>query len=546
MADTKEPLLTSKQLLEKSGLSRATLNNYVAQGLLPKPEVKKPEESDDRATRLGYFPQSALDTINLISSLKRLGISMSHIVAMLGDQTEDSPTDGLEQLETETAVRTVPKKDKVLVEEDSVKEDPEAEKSKKTLKNAASLIPEQAWLSLDQFEFPSYLVNTSFDLEWASKEAMTDILDIGEKLSRDITKRSIFGLILQSEAISGVDSREEILKLHMSVAKKRLPKSSFLSIGAELDSRDMQRLSGMFDDIDPVTVNQVMHSEIFLELKGKEPQWYNVYTTIFREGFFFAYVPAANTNNDGLLKLLARRDVVIRDLLKRRQPYLTPLGVLVADLQDSFKICSELPPEEYFELINDIWGAMAPKLRRFYATQGKHSGDGMVYYFFPQPDCNYVLNAIRCAHEMRETIRGVSRTWQKKKNWMNELELNIGIDEGQEWFGTYQTPTHLEFTVLGDTVNIASRLSDFARSGSIFVTKNTLGRLSDQERDRVHYGIRRLSADGTDMLIPSTYSRISNLIDVDDPKNEKLRDIAVLPVTEILDVESPEVPVTRR
>jgi class 3 adenylate cyclase len=49
---------------------------------------------------------------------------------------------------------------------------------------------------------------------------------------------------------------------------------------------------------------------------------------------------------------------------------------------------------------------------------------------------------------------------------VNRLRLNIGIDEGQEWFGTYQTPTHVEVTALGETINRASRLSDFATDGT--------------------------------------------------------------------------------
>ena len=43
---------------------------------------------------------------------------------------------------------------------------------------------------------------------------------------------------------------------------------------------------------------------------------------------------------------------------------------------------------------------MKPIFCKYYATHGKHVGDGIVYYFFPQPDCNYVLNAIECAWEM--------------------------------------------------------------------------------------------------------------------------------------------------
>ena len=42
---------------------------------------------------------------------------------------------------------------------------------------------------------------------------------------------------------------------------------------------------------------------------------------------------------------------------------------------------------------------------------------------------------------------------------------------------------------------------------------------------------------GAEIIVPSTYSRISNLVDLDNPKYEKFQDIAALPVTEVLDVE---------
>ncbi len=46
----------------------------------------------------------------------------------------------------------------------------------------------------------------------------------------------------------------------------------------------------------------------------------------------------------------------------------------------------------------------------------------------------------------------------------------------------------------------------------------------------------RRDKDGEEILVPDTYSRISNLVDLDNPKYEKFRDIAVLPVAEIIDV----------
>ena len=119
-----------------------------------------------------------------------------------------------------------------------------------------------------------------------------------------------------------------------------------------------------------------------LRLKNDELAHYSVYASYYREGILFIHLPS-HAESESLLGLLERRDEVIRNLLKKHLPVLTDVAVLVADLQSSVRICTELPPEEYFELINQIWAAMEPIFRKYYGTHGKHVGDGMVYYFFP-------------------------------------------------------------------------------------------------------------------------------------------------------------------
>ena len=167
-------------------------------------------------------------------------------------------------------------------------------------------------------------------------------------------------------------------------------------------------------------MGSIVRSTVNVAPRGQTPRWYDVYVSFFGEGVFFVYTPAED-DKDALMNLLARRDIVIRDLLKKRRPY--------------------------------------------------------------------------------------------------------------------QTPTHTEFTVLGDTVNMAGRLSDFARQGSTWVSKAMLGKLSSKERQQVRYGIRRIGADGSEILVPETFSRVSNLVDLNDAKNHKFNDIAVMAVTEVLDVE---------
>ncbi len=394
-------------------------------------------------------------------------------------------------------------------------------------------------LTLDQIEYPSYLVNSNFELEWANKKALTELFGLTGDLSSNIHERNLFGMLLNGGLIGRADGHEDILRFHLAIAKNRIPRNSLTALdpaGERSAGGEVEELTRLYDAVEPARRQPILHSEVNLAEPGERDQWYTLYASFFREGIFFAFAPAGE-GSETLLALLARRDIVIRDVLKKRRPYLTPLAVLVADIQDSMKICAELPPDEYFELINDIWGTMEPVFRKYHATHGKHAGDGMVYYFFPQPDSNYVVNALRCAQEVKETMRAINRTWRKRKNWTNELRCNVGLHEGEEWFGTYQTSTHVEFTVLGDTINTASRLSDFARAGAVWATKSMLGKLNSQERELAHFGVRRMGEYEAEIIVPSTYSRISNLVDLENPKYEKFQDIAALPVTEILDVE---------
>ena len=108
---------------------------------------------------------------------------------------------------------------------------------------------------------------------------------------------------------------------------------------------------------------------------------------------------------------------------REKIPSLVSFSVLVAGLQDSVRICAELPPEEYFSLIHQIWKCMEGSSKKFYGAHGEYTGEGMVCYFLKNRDSNYLMNAILCALELRESMKKLSNEWKISKGWFNDCLL---------------------------------------------------------------------------------------------------------------------------
>ena len=72
-------MLTSREVLRRTGISRATLNNYIALGILPRPLVGGPEPGSGNVRRIGYFEDYVIERIGDVQRLKREGLTMSDI-----------------------------------------------------------------------------------------------------------------------------------------------------------------------------------------------------------------------------------------------------------------------------------------------------------------------------------------------------------------------------------------------------------------------------------------------------------------------------------
>jgi len=511
--------ISSIEIISKTGISRATLNNYIKMNLLPKPDVKKPEESGTiRARMLGYFPETVIDIIGQIKKMKKDGFSMDEIIRRLA-------SNDLTSIPEDEIMREISESQNSAGDNQTIpsEETPSGGISVTALKPLS--------LTINDITCPAYLLNNCFEIDWINDAAQNKLFHQKIHAIKEPSGRNIFPLLMR-KGHENKNIKDCLVDFQLSFVREKIAKNDLKNLYEGITQHEIEELEKRYDHVEMQprqTVNKIPLK--LCDASGNRIAD-SVYYMVFREGTLFIHTPVDHSVQ-GIADLLSSRSRVINDLLRQRMPTLVSFCVLVADLQNSVRICAELPPEEYFELINQIWACVEGSFKQYYGTYGKHTGDGMLYYFLKERDNRYMINAVFCALEIREKVKKLSMDWKIRKGWFNELYLNIGINEGQEYFGTIPSAPSIEFTALGDSVNYAGRLSNFARYGAIWTTKNLINKLTTEEKAGLRYGIRHQDQD-REIFIENTFSRIIDLMMQEDIKTSKFMDIATLAATEIL------------
>jgi class 3 adenylate cyclase/DNA-binding transcriptional MerR regulator len=507
-------LITSKEIIDKTGISRATLNNYIKMGILPKPIVRKPGPEQKGVKQIGYFPADVLDRILKVKLLKRQGNSMDEIVNLFKEIISDKP-DTAEKDSTD----------------EKQSEKPEAEPTKISRR----IVDKELGVTIADINSPAYLINHDLEIEWINSHAEELIFNRNVRSIVNVESRNVFKLLLSKDSQSHMKNWEESVILHFTILQNRIIDNKINRLYEGITEKETGTLSDLFWLKKDLARENLYHLPATIIKADNSRSSFWVHTMSFREGTFLVYVPTDNINAD-LLNMLGQRKMIINELLKNRMPSLVSLSVLVADLQDSVKISAELLPSQYFELINELWQTMGPIFEKYNGIYGKHVGDGLLYYFIHKPGSNYLMSSVNCAMEIREVMKELNSKWRLKKGWDNELFLNTGINEGQEFFGTIYSATNIEFTALGDTINIAGRLSDFAQNGEIWTTKNLISKLSQEERGKIRFGVHKENHTGKNMFIQDSFSRVSDLMIKDNSHYRQFASIAGLPITKIIEM----------
>jgi adenylate cyclase len=162
--------------------------------------------------------------------------------------------------------------------------------------------------------------------------------------------------------------------------------------------------------------------------------------------------------------------------------------MLFADIRGFTSMSERHPPEEMVRTLNEYFEVMVDVLFANGGTLDKYVGDEIIGLFgapVQRPDSPVL--AVRCALEMQRALEEFNR--MRVTTGAEPIHIGIGVNTGPVIAGAIGSSLTLQYTVIGDAVNVASRLCSVAGPGEVLISQSTYdqvrGQVAVEDRDPV-------------------------------------------------------------
>jgi adenylate cyclase len=151
--------------------------------------------------------------------------------------------------------------------------------------------------------------------------------------------------------------------------------------------------------------------------------------------------------------------------------------ILFSDIRGFTRMSEHMEPHSVVELLNEYFSEMTDIIFDSGGTLDKYLGDGiMAVYGAPLPKADDALRATKTAIEMQRALTALNRNWESRGQ--QPLQIGVGVNTGPVTAGNIGSAKRMDYTVIGDAVNLASRLCANAAGGQILVSQSTYSQLS--------------------------------------------------------------------
>ncbi|HEX8947824.1 MAG TPA: adenylate/guanylate cyclase domain-containing protein [Dissulfurispiraceae bacterium] len=165
------------------------------------------------------------------------------------------------------------------------------------------------------------------------------------------------------------------------------------------------------------------------------------------------------------------------------------MTVLFSDVRSFTTISEGLDPRELSKMMNEYMTAMTTVIQKHRGTIDKYIGDAiMAFWGAPLNDPEHARNSVLAALEMQEIVAGLRQQFAER-GWP-AIRIGVGLNTGVMNVGNMGSKFRIAYTVMGDAVNLGSRLEGLTKQygAGVIVSETTKGMLNDfvfRELDRV-------------------------------------------------------------
>ncbi|MEO0248355.1 MAG: adenylate/guanylate cyclase domain-containing protein, partial [candidate division WOR-3 bacterium] len=168
-------------------------------------------------------------------------------------------------------------------------------------------------------------------------------------------------------------------------------------------------------------------------------------------------------------KALAEKIINHREAVEGERKLVT---VLFADVVNFTSISEKLDPEEVHRIMDRCFRLLMDDVHRHEGTIIQFTGDGaMALFGAPIANEDHAIRACHAALAIQETMRLFGE--EVRKEWHVDFLMRVGLNSGLVIVGTIGDDLRMDYTAIGDTINLASRMESMAAPGTILVSKDT-------------------------------------------------------------------------
>ncbi|PIU51075.1 hypothetical protein COS91_06370 [Candidatus Desantisbacteria bacterium CG07_land_8_20_14_0_80_39_15] len=154
------------------------------------------------------------------------------------------------------------------------------------------------------------------------------------------------------------------------------------------------------------------------------------------------------------------------------------LTILFSDVRGFTTISENLQPEEVVNLLNEYFTQMSEIILKYEGTLDKFIGDAIMAFFgAPIAHTDDAPRAVKVAWEMQQKIKEINKRHAGEVR--GQFKMGIGINTGNVVVGNIGSHRRMDYTAIGDDVNLAQRLEDMAEGGEILITESTYNLVKD-------------------------------------------------------------------